>query len=163
MNFSIEKRHDEKYQPKLFFTEPQAHFCGMINSITVSTVHCKRIKINNKILKENSATITFDSAWIDGLYFNGKLVADVDCEEYIVKIPFKKNTSKHHFVSVAFQSNGRTYDYLCEIPGVSVGDRVIVETAQGEADVEVVRVFDKTSTETTLPISKYKPIKRKSL
>lgn len=162
LTFRILPKDGEKYPPKLFITNPAAHFCGMVDNITAKTVNCTKIKIGNRILRDNMATVIFDSAEIDGLYLYGKLVAEIECQHYRLKFPDKSKSERYHFVSVAFQPGGRTYDYKCEIPNVKVGDKLIVETNQGRTEVDVVRVFDKDSTETALPISKYKSILKKA-
>ncbi len=160
--FRILPKDGEKYTPKLFITDPAAHFCGMLDSVTVKTINCTKIKIGNRILKDKTATVIFDSAEIDGLYLYGKLVAEIDCQHYRLKFPDKSKAERHRFAAVVFQFGNRTYDYLCNIADVRVGDKVIVKTNQGETEVEVVRVFEKDATETALPISKYKSILRKA-
>ena len=45
---------------------------------------------------------------------------------------------------------------------IKVGDKLIVNTKQGEAEVEVIRVHEKDATETALPIGKYKSVLRKA-
>ena len=162
LRFRVLPKDGEKYPPKMFATEPSAHFCGMLDSITAKTSDCKRIKIGNRVLKENTATVIFDSAGIDGLYLNGKLVADIDCKGYRIDLPKKARSKRVHFASVVFHTGGRPYDYLCDIPDVKIGDKVIVKTDRGETEVEVVRVFDKDPTETALPMQKYKSVLKKA-
>lgn len=164
LQFRILPRADEKYQPKLFVTEPRAQFCGLTDGISVKTSGCRKIKTGSRILKEDTAVVVFDSISDDTLYMYGKRAAEFDCREYTAVYPAKKKSSqKTHFVSVVFNTGGRYYDYICNIPGIGIGDKVIVETDSGETEVEVVRMFDKDPTETAFPISKYKTILRKSL
>ncbi len=80
LTFRILPKDGEQYPPKLFVTEPAAHFCGMLDSITAKTVNCTKIKVGNRILRDNAATIVFDSAKMDGLYLYGKRVADIDSQ-----------------------------------------------------------------------------------
>jgi len=158
--FRVLPKDGEKYQPKLFVTEPEAHFSGLIERITAKTIACSKIKIGGRLLGEKSATVIFDDVDGDEFYLYGKKTADIGCDGYTVQYPIKEKAEKAHFVSVAFQPGGRSYDYLCNIPDITIGDKVIVETSRGETEVEVIRVFDKDSTETALPISKYKSILR---
>lgn len=161
LTFRILPKDGEKYQPKFFATSPQAHFSGMLDTITAQTVNCFKIRIGGRILKNPTVSVIFDS--IDGneLYMYGKKVAEIISDGYNVRYPAKEKAESFRFVSVKFPFGNHTYDYICEIPDVQVGDKVIVNTAQGESEVEVVRVFDKNSTETALPIAKYKSVVRK--
>ena len=62
---------------------------------------------------------------------------------------------------MAFKPGGRTYDYLCDINGVNVGDKVIVMGYDGETEVEVTSVCTKYESELGLPKNRYKKILRK--
>ncbi len=159
--FRMVPKDGEKYPLKFFVTSPEAHFCGMLDTITAKTVNCTKIKINGRILKNDSATVVFDSIDFDDLCLYGKKVAEIVCNSYKVKYPSREKTVSAHFAAVVFSTGSHSYDYICNIPDVKVGDKVIVNTSQGETKVEVVRVFDKNSTETALPIEKYKEIIRK--
>lgn len=151
-------RGDEEYPPKLFITEPKAHFCGLIDGMTVKTKGFRKLYIGNRLFNGETATITFDSVECDELFLYGNKIAEFVSDEYAVVYPKTGNKDKVRFVSVVFNEGGRSYDYICGIPDVKVGDTVKVRTDEGETDVKVVRVFEKTASETSLPISKYKSI-----
>ena len=81
--------------------------------------------------------------------------------ELVLKFPSKKTGKTYKFVSVTFSDGGRHYDYLCDIPDVKVGDEVVVPSRDGDAHVRVVGVFERSESETTLPIAKYKSVLNK--
>ena len=110
----------------------------------------------------SSADIVFDSVRGNEFYLYGTQVADIKCEGFTCRFNDRGESKKLHFAAVVFSTGGHTYDYICDIPDVKVGDMVIVNTPKGEQKVEVVRLFDKDETETALPIEKYKYIIRKA-
>lgn len=46
----------------------------------------------------------------------------------------------HFVVAVRFEGSDRLYDYFCQFDDVVVGDRVVVNTCRGEAEVTVAEV-----------------------
>ena len=97
------------------------------------------------------------------LYYDFDPVGWISCDEYRLYKRRKEKPSGRllTFASVAFQPNGRTYDYLCEIPGVEPGDRVIVIGYDGETEVVVQKVYSEYESELGLPLDRYKKIVRK--
>ena len=66
---------------------------------------------------------------------------------------------KYRFVSVRLSPGGKKYDYLCGIPA-EPGDRVMVETYEGEKIVTVEAVAEKTEAQLELPLQRYKAVVR---
>ena len=97
-------------------------------------------------------------------FFDEGQVGWLACDEYRFYNKNKKQPTGQllKFVSISFQTNGRTYDYLCEIPEVKVGDRIVVLGYDGETEVTVQRVFEKYESELGLPLDRYKKVIRKA-
>jgi hypothetical protein len=98
------------------------------------------------------------------LYYDEELVAYVKCESYRMFAPSKPEPSgeEYRLASIRFHENGRTYDYICEVADVQVGDTVIVEGYDGETEVTVTKVTTKRASELGLPVERYKKILRKA-
>ncbi|MCR5147922.1 MAG: hypothetical protein K6C35_03035 [Eubacterium sp.] len=92
-------------------------------------------------------------------------VVTISAEEYVfspeIKEPQNEQGEKYHFVSVVFDKQGRSYDYLCDDLSVTIGDKAVVNGYNGETEVEVVDTYDKYESEIALPINRYKKIVRK--
>lgn len=153
LTFRIVPYENEKYGPKLFVTVPDSHFCGLMEKVTV-----RAKKIETFRLFEDTDTIRFDSITGDHYYLYGKEVAEIEAD-FVFNAP-KPKGKKYSFVSVIFNSNGKQYDYLSDIP-LEPGDKAVVNGMKGEAVVEVVAAFEKSETELALPLKKYKKILRK--
>lgn len=96
-------------------------------------------------------------------YFNGMLIGWIACDEYRINRPAKKEKGQSlKFVSVAFKEGGKTYDYLCELDDVNIGDRVIVPGYDGEQEVDVLAVFIKHESDLGIPVERYKRVIRKA-
>ena len=152
LTFRIVPFENGEMQPKIFVTVPNAHFCGLLEKVTVKA---KKIKCFE--LAEGSDTILFDSISGDFFYLYGKKVAEIEAD-YVFTVPADRG-KKHSFVSVIFNPGGKRYDYLCDLP-VGIGDKVVVKTSEGEKTVTVVAAFEKTQSELALPLKKYKKIRR---
>ena len=152
---------DEKYQPKLFITEPIAHFCGLLEHIDIKVKGCSKIMINRKDLKEERAKIVFDSNEDSVCTLNGRDIFWVCSDDFSITYPDNKKLKKYRFASV-WSKYSEPRDFICDMPGVKIGDKVIADSKYGEYMGEVVRVFEKTSLETPIPISQYKRILRKA-
>lgn len=152
---------NEKSQPKLFITEPEAHFCGLLEHIDIKVQSCSKITVNRKELKDEKAKIIFDSNEGSGFRLKGKYIAEVYSDEFSITYPDNKKLKKYRFASVC-SKYGEPRDFICDVPGVKVGDEVIADSEYGEYMGKVVRLFEKTSIETHVPISQYKRILRKA-
>ncbi len=142
----------EKYGHQLLVTAPAANFCGLMKKVTVLAKHIRTLDVEG-----GTDTVLFDRILGDEFYLYGRKVAEIDAE-YTFTAP-KIKDKKHTFVSVTFTPDGRRYDYLCDVP-LNVGDRAVVEGADGEVTVTVVNVFEKPESELALPLKKYKKVIR---
>ncbi len=154
LTFRIVPYKGESHRPKLFVTVPEAHFCGLLNKVSVRAKDIDTFKV-----PADTDTVQFDSVMGDGFYLYGKKVAEIDAE-FVFTAP-SGGGKKHSFASVTFTSGGRKYDYRCDIPA-EPGDRVVVPTREGEAVVTVVSVFERSESELALPLKSYKEVLRKA-
>lgn len=143
----------EKYAPKLFVTVPEAHYCGLLEKITITVKNAYLMEIYG-----DSETIYIDSISGPDFFYYGKKVASIE-GDYIFTVP-RNHEKTHTFASVSFSPGGKKYDYLCEIP-VRVGDKAVVKVKDEEKEVTIVSVFKKTEPELALPLKDYKRILRK--
>lgn len=162
LKFRVLPKGDDNYPPRLFITEPIAHFCGYCDTLSAKTVDLQKLYLGNRVFKGDSATIIFDDMWGDEFYLYGNKVAEIICDEYKVVYPAKEKLERKRFVSVKFPSERWKYDYTCDIPDIKVGDKVIVPTWPIEKVAEAIRVYYKDATETALPMAKYKAVLRKA-
>lgn len=72
----------------------------------------------------------------------------------------KAELTEYTFASISFNQGGRTYDYICEISDVDVGDKVIVSANGEEKSVEVRRLFKMQLGDMPLDVSRYKKVLR---
>ncbi len=164
---------EEKYHPKLFITEENTGFCGLLEALQLRV---KNAEIQG--LDEFPATVLFDDlAFSDDMDFTefssdrtergivflaeGKIQAVLRGKCFFTS-PATSADRKHRIASVCFSPGGRRYDYLLEIDDVVVGDTVIVMTGSGRTEVTVVDVSEKNESELALPFSCYKRILEKA-
>ena len=157
---------EEKYPPKLFITEEETGFCGMLEMLI--------IRVNNAVIRgldNNSGTVIFDDMgfYSETDYKNGTGISGFKFmlgDEMQVAViggfkftsPLKASGKKYRFASVYFSPGGKHYDYLLDIDGVEVGDTVCVMTDRGKTEVTVAAILEKAESELALPIGKYKKI-----
>jgi hypothetical protein len=96
-------------------------------------------------------------------YNDDELVAYVKCDNHKLIVPAKSasNGKKYRLAGISFSDDGRTYDYICDLDDVKVGDTVVVEGYDGETEVTVTRLTTKRESELSLPLERYKKIVRK--
>lgn len=96
-------------------------------------------------------------------WYDDNIVCRIYCNEYKFYVPESSSEKGRllHFASIRFNSECRSYDYLCEIDDVNVGDMVVVIGYDGETEVEVTSVFEKYEGELGIPLERYKKIIRK--
>lgn len=146
------KKWQERYPKRLFITIPELDMCGLYDSITVTVIPCGE----NEIFCPDKM-FTIDS--IEGNVFSFDGFPMLFCEDCLFEIKKPKNDSqKHRFVSVQFTPGGKSYDYLCDDTSIKVGDNITLSANGEEKEVPVVNVFEKTESETKLPIKAYKRI-----
>ncbi len=160
--FRILPRKSEQNAPKFFITVPAAHFCGYLECVTLH-IQPKSIcplKINGQIFKGDEAKAVFDYIDYGCLYLYGREVLSYGgpCS---FKVPSSDIEKKHKFASIIFDGSIKHYDYLCDLPDIKPGDRVIVNVRNEDTEVTVVSTFEKSKSEMALPLSKYKRVLRK--
>ena len=69
----------------------------------------------------------------------------------------------YRMAAVEFYKGGKQYHYRCEIDGVSVGDKVIIESGSRFREVRVMDIFEQEESELLLPPEEYKFILRKCI
>ena len=162
----LEFSDDGEYRPSSVFVE--AEECGMLHLTRFSYVFhgVKDFKIHRKSRFRFSS---FDNYfWQDpkkiGFYTSeGKEKCSFTYEKVELVLPGclkPKSGDRHLFVSCSFYDGGRTYDYIADGFDVKVGDLVVVNSYQGEADVLVEAVEEKCVDDLPIPFEKYKPILR---
>ncbi len=161
VRFRILPMQGEEYPPRFFVTVPEAHFCGYMDHITVNTEDLFDLRINGKKFNGDNAVVIFDNIDYEEFTLYGECVMEL-ITEYVFKLQGKKSGKQYRFVSVTFDEGSRHYDYLCDIPDVRVGDKVVVLSGDEEYQVNVVGVFEKNESETKLPLAKYKSVLRKA-
>ena len=96
-------------------------------------------------------------------YYDDDLTAWIKCDTFRIYGPAAspKEGKEYRLASVKFSANGRTYDYLCDGLDVQIGDTVVVNGYDGEAEVSVVCVYTKYESELSIPVERFKKIVRK--
>lgn len=77
-------------------------------------------------------------------YYDEQMTGWISCHRYFLyrKLKDQPSGSILTLVSVEFQPNGRTYDYISDIPDIQIGDTVIVNGYDGETEVNIRVLFD---------------------
>ena len=154
---------NEEYPPKLFITESNTAFCGMLETLELIVkdgVIAKPDNADSIIYFDNIKIYDEDGFETDRTVF--VLGDDIQAEvvgEFRFKSPIKVSDKKYRIASVYFESGGRYYDYLLETEKVKVGDNVLVPTVRGEKEAVVASICDKYEYELALPLNKYKVIR----
>lgn len=149
--FSAHKSGDTYYN-KLFITIPELDMCGLYDKITVTAV----LEDDGYfVCGENDLVI--DDMDTESFFYDGEVVLAFGSCRFEIKRP-KSDEKTHRFVSVRFDTNGRKYDYLCDDENIKIGDVVNVKANNEVKEVTVVDIFEKTESETSLPIKVYKSI-----
>ena len=157
-------RRSQKDPAPILLTVPTIDYCDLITGMEMEAYGLK------SSFGDHPVTIfKYDSCeWNDAerridFYYDEDQVGWLACDHYRY---YNKNKSQPSgqllkLVSISFQPNGRTYDYLCEIPDVEAGDHVIVMGYDGETEVTVQNVYTKYESELGLPLDRYKKVIRK--
>lgn len=164
LNLKPMKLPDEFIDPKMLVTIPQADYCEFVETITLKTSPNSRITslcgggiIFNRFLYEDD---------VIAFYHDEKKTGELDTKDFIFTVPElmeeEKNGTQITFASVRFNPQGRSYDYICELDDVSVGDLVIIAGYDGETVVEVTDLFTEDAERIAIPLERYKRIIRKA-
>jgi len=153
------KIEGETHAPKLFVTVPEAHFCGLVDKLSLNIIDSESIVIEGNAFTGETAEFEFDEVSFGGFSLCGKAVAQIKAI-YELSMCMRR-TRKYRFVSVVFDNRAMKYDYICDDKTVCVGNSVTVMARNEIKTGEVVAVFEKTATETALPITDYKRVLNK--
>ena len=160
----LPRPYQETAEP-LLMVIPELDYCGLITGMEM-----KVLGMRSSFAFDAQKKYRYDfCAWNQKedrieFYYDEKPVGWIACTEYRMYRQEKEEPEGRllTLVSVAFQHGGRTYDYLCELPGVAVGDRVIVPGYNGDTEVEVQAVYQKYESELGVPVERYKKVLRKA-
>ena len=147
----------------ILVTLPELEYCQRTNEFSYLC------KVDRLWFKGHSDTIKFDFCeWNSGenwfeFYYEREFVGYIKSDSYRINKPTSTNKSgkKYRFVNVSFSNNQRTYDYLCDIEDISVGDQVIVLGYDGETVVTVNAIYSKYASELHIPIKRFKKVLKK--
>lgn len=151
--FKVHNRRNDEKVKRLFITIPELDMCGLYDTVTITAV-CDS---DTSFVFCTEETVTVDSMEDDSFSFDG--VPCVFLQDCYFEIRKPKNDEKlHRFVSVQFNPGGYLYDYLCDDENIKVGDKVKITALGEEKEVTVVKIFEKTESETSLPFKAYKKL-----
>lgn len=155
MTFTAHKKLGDTRGRKLFITVPELEMCGTFSKITL-THHAKE-PLPKDILDK---VLVVDEISYNGIFSDGARILFND-GYYVLKNNKKANEKLYRFVGVSF-GGSKLYDYFCNDETIREGDHVLVNAQGEEKEVLVCRVFEKTESETSLPLKAYKTILRKA-
>ena len=152
---------------KIFECLPDYGYCELIDSRSFKAVGVKNTDI--------TGTVSFiaDDYHVSGefgeeyshaeFYHHDETVFSFDVMKfnYTLKKKTENELKEYTFASVEFTPGGRTYDYICNLPDVKPGDKVIVKANGEEQEVEVCRIFCMSMCDMPLEIGRYKEVLRK--
>ena len=143
-----------KAPSKILLTLPEAHFCGMVDTVNIKAKKAK-IYIGKDLFDENEAEFVFDGIRAGRLLRDGQPSVAIYAEFYY-SVPASA-FRKYRFASLVFPGNPHRYDYLCDIDDLHPGDKVIVSSAHG-LPMYVSDVFERSVSDSRLPISQYEKV-----
>lgn len=158
----------EKKTEKIFDCLPDYGYCRLTDEKSFKAVKGVSVDISEKVtFIADDIDCSYDrKKGIDIYTFthHGEKVLSFTAERfsYTLQMKSKAELTEYTFASVEFTSGGRTYDYICEIPDVEVGDKVVVSANGEEKTVEVCRLFKMQLGDMPLDVSRYKKVLRKS-
>ena len=153
LTFTMVAKSRDYATPRIFISLPSIDLCGLYDKMTLHVKTDARVPLGSFVFDE-----------LDGntLFFDGELVC---CFPHGCGYELKSNADQdkisYRFAAVSFGA-AATYDYLCDDESIQPGDRVIVQTHEGEKQVEVMRIFQKAENELSFPLKRYKAILRKA-
>ncbi|MBQ7265010.1 MAG: sel1 repeat family protein [Firmicutes bacterium] len=152
---------DEKYPPKLFITDTDTGFCGMLETLNIT--------VKNGYIKEPQNIDT--PIYFDSIYphyepvsneFAIAFMLNFDIQAEIFGTPVFNSSAnsgkKYRLASVYFALEEMHYDYLLNIDDVNIGDKVRVPTEGGEDEAVVANILEKYEYELPLPKGRYKKV-----
>lgn len=150
-------REDREYVPKFFMTVPEAHFCGLLETLSFTLDEGAEIRIFGKKYKGEEEIIIFDEVVGDTFCLHGNTVAEIG-SMWKLKLNLSDEPETYRFASVGFEAFEGRYECLCEDPEIHEGDWVYLETMGSPKKVCVVKLFEKNETEIPYPIESYNEV-----
>lgn len=153
---------------KIFDCLPDYGYCRLTDEKTFKAVKGASHDISEKVtFIADDIDCSYDrKKGIDIYTFthHGEKVLSFTTERFSYTLQMKSKTelTEYTFASVSFNQGSRTYDYICGIPDVEVGDKVVVSANGEEKTVEVCRLFKMQLGDMPLDVSRYKKVFRKS-
>ena len=158
----------EKKTEKIFDCLPDYGYCRLTDEKSFKAVKGVSVDISEKVtFIADNIDCSYDRKKGINVYtftHHGEKVLSFTAERFSYTLQMKSKTelTEYTFASVSFNQGGRTYDYICEIPDVEVGDKVVVSANGEEKTVEVCRLFKMQLGDMPLDVSRYKKVLRKS-
>jgi hypothetical protein len=149
----------------VLFTVPELQYCERRKDFSLTIMGLSKLWFQG-----NAQCVPYDFCawnWDEEryeFYHDDECVAYVKCESFRLTAPEKPEPSgaEYRLASVRFHGSGRTYDYICDLEDVQVGDTVVVAGYDGETEVKVTKLTARRESELGLPVERYKKIIRKS-
>ncbi|MBO5076598.1 MAG: sel1 repeat family protein [Clostridia bacterium] len=164
VSLARQPRRGNKNAAPVLLTYAPIDYCGLVTGVKLEAHGLKTSFADGPIVlfkydfcEWNDTEKRFD------FFYDDNQIGWMACDEYRF---YNTNKTKPdgkllRLVSIAFQPGGRTYDYLCDIPDVEVGDKVVIMGYEGETVVEVKAVYTRYESELGLPLERYKKVIRK--
>lgn len=148
----------------ILLTVPEINLCVRTTAVTMTAVNVIGIWF------AGDTTFRYDAvSWNEDedryeFYYEDSIAAWIQCHAYRMKArpAGEPYGPEYRLVSICFQPGGRTYDYICDLADVQVGDTVIVNGYNGETAVEVVAIRTVRESELALPVERYKRVVRRA-
>ncbi|MGN8764354.1 hypothetical protein [Hornefia butyriciproducens] len=149
----------------IFLTIPQIKFCEQTTKVTLIPDRDAGIWFKNdeQQIRYNFCEWSNVEARYE-FFCKGELVGWIRSDSYRFygRTAEAPTGPEYRIASVRFGTSGRTYDYICDLDDVGLGDIVVVEGYDGETEVTVVQLITKHASELALPVERYKKIVRKA-
>lgn len=161
LTFHIKQRPDATHAAKLPLLLPEAHFCGLVEELSVKA---KVRQKDAKGLKGKKGTICFDgidyeTPWFRTFTLYGEKQAAVHGTFSIDAT--KLAGKKRRYASVSFGDADHSWDYLAEDDSIVPGDKVLVPWAKDEREATVIRICTRRDSEMVLFRDEYRKVLKK--
>jgi hypothetical protein len=151
---------------KIFECLPDYGYCRLIDTKSFKAITDSSDVTEKMTFIADGISCSYDRRTGKGVYsftHHGEKMLSFTAEKFTYTLPMKSKAemTEYTFASVEFTQGGRTYDYICEIPDVAVGDKVIVSANGEEKVVAVCRIFKMQIGDMPLNVGRYKKVLRK--
>ncbi len=153
-------------KPRLRFEcFPQYEYCNLVNRVTV---HVKGLadvpEEKQEYIADEMETVPEETGFLCTFRHHAEEVFSVQGETVTRSLPRRStgDAAEYRLASVEFRPGGRSYDYICELPDVREGDRVIVMGGDEEQEARVTALRTAATSDLPLPIERYRKLLRKA-